>query len=163
GRPRDEVIGFDYLCSVISLEGAGGIILLFQVSSYIEWEIEFRNKKGRTVRETHRIFLSMPLMQKLKGPMIALIAVTPWQAKLPFYAMKIWTSFRKLDEVEKVFAMVAMFHMMGFCHKDIKSLVDLLHDYETELNQLLHRAAMGTSDSDIARRMEHFDQGSRFA
>src|SRR5262245_28559528 len=36
-RRPDEVIGIDFHCAIASTEGAGKIILLLQVSSYIEW------------------------------------------------------------------------------------------------------------------------------
>jgi len=41
GSGRGDTIGIDLVCTAVSSEGAGGVILLLQVSGYIEWEIEF--------------------------------------------------------------------------------------------------------------------------
>lgn len=41
GLRRGDSIGIDVHCGSYYTEGAGGIILFLQVSSYIEWEVEF--------------------------------------------------------------------------------------------------------------------------
>jgi hypothetical protein len=123
GRRPDELIGIDFHCAVPSTSAAGAIILLLQVSSYIEWEVEFLNKQGRSVHEIHRVFVSLPMMHKLQGPLIALMALTPWKVKLPMYAAQIWKAFQKLEEIEKPLAKILALKK-GFCPQDIKALME---------------------------------------
>lgn len=180
GQREDELIGIDLHCAVPSTSGAGGIILLLQVSSYIEWEIEFLAAaqpqfnvplelqpqfcpKAELVRETHRVYVSLPVMYKLAGPRIALMAITPWKLKLPVYAAQIWNAFKKLNELEKPMAAILALKK-GFCPEDIKTLEEALKKAEKELNDLLQQAQQGSSAGDIATRMQHKMEGSgRFA
>lgn len=167
GRPRDEIIGIDLHCSVIATSGDGGIILLLQVSSYIEWEVEFSSTKGNWVSEWHRVFVSLPMMHKIEGPRVAINLISGkhlWKTKLVGYAAQIAAAFRKLEEMEKVMAPILKLKK-GFCPDDIKAMESALKKYETELNHLLQRAARDPrSDDGIARRMHHDSYGTgRFA
>lgn len=163
GRPSDEIIGIDFLCAVPSTSGAGAIILLLQVSAYIEWLVGFHNNQGTYVIEMHRLFVSMPMMFKLQGPRIALMAISPWYIKAANYASQIVAAFRKIDEIEKVMGRI-MNLKKGFCPDDIKSLEEGLKLFETELNLLLERAASNVYEGEIARRMDHKAHGTgRFA
>jgi len=163
GARSDEIIGVTLHCAVPTTEGAGGIILLLQVSTYLEWEVGFMNQRGRYVNETHRVFLSLPVMHKLQGPMIALMALTPWKLKIPTYIARIAAAFHKISEVEGLIGKVAMLYN-GHCPDDLKRFIESLRVYEIELNNMLQRAAHSTSEGDIAKRMERapVDSG-RFA
>jgi hypothetical protein len=163
GRRPDEIIGIDLHCALPSTQGAGAIILLLQVSAYIEWEVEFMAQSAHTVRETHRVFVSIPMMYKLHGPRIALMALSPWKLKLASYTAQIAAAFRKIDELEKVMANVVALKK-GFCPKDVAAMESALKAYETQLNQLLQGAAQGTVDGEIARKMDRSGYASgRFA
>jgi hypothetical protein len=187
GQQPDEIIGIDFHCAVPYTDGAGGVILLLQVSSYIEWEIEFLSApvqpqfcpapyqegsvpeqlrfspapKGQVVRETHRVFVSIPMMYKLQGPMMMLMAATPWQFKLPSYAARIWNAFQKLEELEKIVAQILLLKK-GFCPEDIKALEEGLKKIETEANHRLQE--VGRSNDGLAWRMQNKPDGTgRFA
>ena len=153
GARSDEIIGLDLVCAVPSTQGVGAVILLVQVSSYIEWEFEFTNIKGKTVRETHRVFVSLPMMHKISGPRIALMAITPLKLKLPFYAAQIWNGFKKLSELEKPLAIILALKK-GLCPKDIKALESGLQKAADELNSLLRQAAR-SDEGELARKMDH--------
>jgi hypothetical protein len=154
--PSGQIIrGIDLHCVVPTTSGAGAVILLLQVSSYIEWEIEFLNKQGRSVREIHRVFVSLPMMYKIAGPRVMLMALTPWYLKMPVYAAQIWNAFQKLEELEKPMAEILALRK-GFCPGDINALEEGLKKIETELNYLIIRVQQG----DIARRMENKIDGT---
>ncbi|HEV2705330.1 MAG TPA: hypothetical protein VGV59_05365 [Pyrinomonadaceae bacterium] len=153
GARSDEIIGLDLVCLVPSTEGAGAIILLAQVSSYIEWEFEFTNIQGKAVRETHRVFVSLPMMQKISGPRIALMAIIPLKMKLPVYAAQIWNAFKKLSELEKPLAIILALKK-GLCPQDIKALESGLQKAADELNGLLRQAASSV-EGELARTLDH--------
>ena len=160
GRPSDELIGLDYLCSVLSLEGAGGIILLLQVGTYIEWEVGFRTKQNTYVTELHRLFVSLPVMFKISGPQILLSRWLPMWMRLGHYAASIWAGLRKIDELQEMLGTVALLKT-GVCPDDIKTLKESLRKIEEEMNKLLRRAAESAApEGELARLMHGRAPGS---
>jgi hypothetical protein len=175
GVGKGDLIGLDLHCSVISTEGAGGIILLLQVSGYIEWEIEFVSAPpllvcrppgpfdispppipgdllscqaptpGKVVRETHRVYFSVPMLYKLAGPRIALMMRSPLKLRLAAYAAQIANAFLKLRQLDRVLALVTA-PKKGFCPEDIRALEAGLKAAEKEMNSSLQWVASGNDD-----------------
>jgi hypothetical protein len=127
------------LCAIPQTEGAGAIVLLAQVSANIEWEILFKNTFNMPTREVHAVFASFPVMVKLPGPRIALMAVTPMYLKLPVYAGMAYRVFSRIEEMERVLKVILKLQK-GYCSDDIKGLESGLRAIEQEGNQFLWRA-----------------------
>src|SRR6266480_4284042 len=138
GRPPDELIGVEYLGAAISLSGAGSLIILVEVGTYIEFELGFRTKQNAWVTELHRIFVKMPIMLKVPGPRILLSRWLPMWMRLAHYAAAIWAGFRKIDEVEEMLG-VLMQLKQGVCPDDIDRLKKGLQEIEDTSNTLLRR------------------------
>jgi hypothetical protein len=132
--------------------GAGGVNLLLQVSTFVDFEIEFETKRGGYAYETHRVFVSLPIMFKLQGPRMALSAASTWPIKIILFAQLIIKGLAKVEEMEKLFGMILSLRK-GFCPSDIRKLENELKAYEAKLNNLLRSAAGGGSG--IASLMEH--------
>ena len=181
GVGKGDLIGMDLHCSIISTEGAGGVILLLQVSGYIEWEIEFVGAppplvcrppgpfdlspppipgdllscqaptSGKLVRETHRIYFSIPMLYKLEGPRIALMARSPFKFRIAAYVAQIANAFLKLRQLDRALALITA-PKKGFCPEDIRALEAGLKRLEQELGSGLHWATSG-GGGDIASLM----------
>ncbi|RIK73557.1 MAG: hypothetical protein DCC67_17750 [Planctomycetota bacterium] len=202
GRRPGESIGIDLLCTTPYFEEAGGVILVLQVSSYIEWEIEFETAsappqlsvapwassprqclldsrrqsvleppahspapRGRTVRQTHRIFVSVPMAYKVPGPRLMVMAASAvylkWYLKLPIYAAQIWSAFQKLSELERPLALVQSLKK-GFCPSDVQALEAGLKALEEELNWLL-RHPQYSGETTFALRTRPMPKGTAFS
>lgn len=182
GIGRGDLIGIDIHCAVVSTAGAGGVILLLQISGYIEWEVEFipaaREQPQHCpipgpfdvfrqtpspesfnrspappppVRETHRVFFSIPMLYKFEGPRMALMAITPFKLKLGAYGAQIVSAFLKLRQVERVMSLVLGLKK-GFCPEDIRAMEEGLRSLEKELGTGL-RWLTSSGDDDIASLM----------
>ena len=181
GVGRGDTIGIDLHCAVVSTEGAGGVIVLVQISGYIEWEVEFVPAAPEPltycpvpgpfdvfrkppmpeqfdscpaplppVRETHRVYFSIPMLHKIAGPRIALMLRTPFKLKLPVYGAEIVNAFLKLRQLERAMSLVLALKK-GFCPGDVRALEEGLKILEKELGAGLRWAT--SSDSDIASLM----------
>lgn len=165
-----DPIGIALKCALPFSEGVGGVHLLLQVSTYIEWEVEFtaappqvcvapgpqfsflnpleekykqsfprtdngqsRLPSGRVVRETHRLYVSIPMAYTLSGPQIMLSRAMPWQFRIAQYAVKIWAAFKKLRELEDIMAILAKLKS-GFCPEDVSEMEKALRLLEIKLN-----------------------------
>jgi hypothetical protein len=137
-----DLFAIDVLCAHPYAEGAGGVMLLLQITTYIKWEISFLNQQGQMVRETPMIYCSMPMIYRLKGPLIALRVVSPWQIKIGYYAGMISHLFKKIDEVEAIMALVVK-RRIGFCPSDIQALQKALNVLEAQLNSYLRGIGAG--------------------
>jgi hypothetical protein len=187
GVGRGDLIGMDLHCAVVSTAGVGGLILLLQISGYIEWEIEFVRAAreqmlvcrtpgpldvlkpppkfedlnscpapGPVVRETHRLYFSMPMLHKLEGPRIALMAITPFKLKLPVYASQIANAFLRLRQLDQVLSLITALKK-GFCPEDIRALEEGLKNLEQVLGSGLRW--VGSSGGELASLMK----GRQFA
>lgn len=206
GSGRGDQIGIRLICSVVSSEGAGGIILLLQVSGYIEWELEFvpahppQNTPRAVfppsplappnsgpapwvtapnspaplppVRETHRVFVSLPMLYKIEGPKVLLLALSfragmLFNAPVPMltiYAAKILNVYRKLREVDNVLHRVnydVVTAQRGFCPDDVRTLQTTLANLEKWLSgKILEVWSTGGDDKNIAGFMRGRGDGA---
>lgn len=189
GVGRGDLIGIDLHCAVVSTAGAGGVIVLLQISGYIEWEVEFvpalreqplhcpvpgpfdmprtppaPESYNRTpappppVRETHRVFFSVPMLYKFEGPRMALMAISPLKLKLGAYGAMIVNAFLKLRQLDGVVSQVLRLKK-GFCPEDIRALEEGLKTLEKELETGL-RWLYSSSDGDIASLMQNRGVGT---
>lgn len=143
----------DLHCVVPSLSGAGSLIIILQVARFIRFAVGFKNMAGHEVIENHYVYVSMPVMLKIPGPRIGLMAITPLYLKtIPYTGMAV-NAFRKLAEVEKVMGQLARFKK-GICPRDIQALEDGLRTTEAEMNGLLRSVSHSQSESDIAMKMD---------
>lgn len=146
-------IGFDLICVSPYSRGLGGILFLFQITTYIDWEIGFVSAKG-FVRESHRLLVSLPMLHLLPGTHIALNMLTPWKGpgKLGYwpafvrtahYAGILYSSFQKLQEVDEIFKKAAQLgtniNSLPQLSWDfqIKGFINSLQVLEDKLNSLL--------------------------
>ncbi|MEX2142497.1 MAG: hypothetical protein WD894_24805 [Pirellulales bacterium] len=162
---RNDDTGISFVCSTVSTSGAGSVILLFQVGGYITWNLGFRNTQGQFVTERHRIYFSLPMMYKLKMPLMALMAITPWKFKAPYYVAKVAAAVKKLDEIDTLLKKIIKLSLNP-C-SGVYDFLKSLDAYEKNLNQLLQGIGTNTSDPNFARNMrklEHRpDDTARFA
>jgi hypothetical protein len=156
---RDPINGIHVLCAAPFASGAGGIVMLLQITGYVEWTLSFINTQGRMVVETHRVIVSMPLMYKLMGPRMLLMAASPWKIKLIGYAGMIGKAFKSISEMQEILGKT-MSRKVGFCPKDIENLQEGLKTLETGLNSLIRRAASSSADVELATRMKFSGPGT---
>jgi hypothetical protein len=181
-----DLVGLKLHCVAVSSYREGAVILLVQVTGYIEWEIEFvraspeqvcrapgpfdlrRNPPppeegftcaapGPLVREKHRIYFSLPMLHKLAGPRIALMAISPLKFRLASYAAQIANAFLKMRQLDRALALIAA-PKKGFCPEDIQALEAGLQKLEKELNTGLQW--VGSSGGDIASLMNGWPGGT---
>ncbi len=203
GSGRGDHIGIDVVCSNVSGHGAGGVVLLLQVSGYIEWEIEFVpapppqfTPKPRPIdvfrpppppplnhspvrpsvpaplppiRETHRVFVSLPMMYVIEGPKIALAILGARLGLSPLfvlsnYTAKILLAYKKLREVDLLLHRVRLDLVTakrGFCPGDVRLLEEGLKTLEKELAGSIRRYwATGGDDKRISAFMRGRGDGA---
>ena len=164
GPYTDPLLGVEFHCAVVTTSGAGGVILLLQATGYVVWETGFYSTKNEYVHETHRVRFSLPVMIKLQGPRIALVAISKWPIKLINYVGLIAKTVMQLRELDDVVGMLKLVFKGSFCPEDIDKMVKRLKVMENQLNELLQRAARGSEEGEIARKFErHMHGDGRFA
>jgi hypothetical protein len=152
--------GIDLLCAVPTTHGAGGVILLLQTTQYVKWQMSFISASGKMVQEWHRIFVSLPMMLKLQGPRVALMALSPLPIKLVGYAGVVGTAFRAIEEVEKVFKFLLSVQKT-WCPHDVVRLNEGLKALEAEFNIRLQQAKHAAGDlPEIASTMQYKPPGA---
>ena len=112
----------DLLGSDISLLDAGGIVLALQVTTYVRWHMWFHDRDGKVVKEWHQVLVSLPMLYKLQGPSMLLMAVSPWPVKLIGYGGQVAVAFKKLKEVNKVLGLIRPSGQISWCLEDITAL-----------------------------------------
>jgi hypothetical protein len=175
-RPGDS-IGIDFHwadpltpCVAPSTVGAGGVIVLLQISACIEAEVEFTSSSSlqealllgyspapRVVREMHRVYVSLPMLYKVPGPRIALMSMSPAWIKLGAYATLIGKAFLEMRQVEQAMEKVLALKE-GLCPEDIRALELGLNKLETEFNSRLEHAIL--SPDDLASSMSRAVDGT---
>lgn len=148
-RPADELIGIEMLCDVISLEGEGSIIFLFEVGAYITWWLRFITKQKEFVTEFYRIYLSIPIMVKLPGSHILLSRLMPTWMRLGHYVEEIVVAAQKTDEVEEMLGKISLLKA-GICPENIDKFKLALQVIEDAANKILQGAG---SDDELAWSM----------
>jgi hypothetical protein len=158
-------LGIDFLGAVLTTDGAGGVLLLLQITQYIKWQRSFISVSGKAVQLWEQIFVSIPMVFKLEGPRMALMALSPLKVKLIGYAGVIGKAFRAIDEVEKVFKLLlSVQERKGWCSDDVTRLVDGLQALEVEYDNQLQQARLMAGGVSYASMMNPKPYGTgRFA
>ena len=153
----------DLLGSDISLLDAGGIVLALQVTTYVRWHMWFHDRDGKVVKEWHQVLVSLPMLYKLQGPRMLLMAVSPWPETVAHGGQNA-VAFKKLKEVNKVLGLIRPSGQISWCLEDITALEKRLQKLEEALDKAHKWMLRGSSDGDLASIMKHepFDSG-RFA
>lgn len=178
-RGNRYAIGIDEICSEPYSEGVGGLLFLFQITTYIDWEIGFVSANG-PVRESHRLLVSLPVMYLLKGTHIFLNMLTPWKGpgrvgywpaavRTAHYAGILYSVFQKLEEIDEILEKIA--HHQQRLSKvqqlswdfQMKAFINSLEVLEGKLNSLLDRyyhQVLSRRGEDVARNMQRLPHGT---
>ena len=71
--------------------------MALQVTTYVRWHMWFHDRDGEVVKEWHQVLVSLPMLYKLQGPSMLLMAVSPWPVKLIGYGGQVAVAFKKLE------------------------------------------------------------------
>jgi hypothetical protein len=130
-RTDDPFFGFELLDVSITTEGVGGVVFVFQVTCCVRWEVSFVDIQGQSVRQVHKVFVSIPFVHVITGPKIVISRLTKWQFKLAQYAAQFIKAYNELREIEDLMAKIVAVKK-AIRPEDIKALKDLLKTLEVE-------------------------------
>jgi hypothetical protein len=149
--PKLEIHDLDYHCTLVSPKGAGSWAVLFQVSGFIDWKLGFA-KAGSVLTESHSVYFSIPVMYKDSMAFTALMAVTPWKIKAPYWLLRIAVAVRKLQEIDDVIKEIVK--IAGNRCGTFDDLVEFLKKHEQYLNRLLKSIGTGSGgEGKLARQL----------
>jgi hypothetical protein len=159
-HPDIEPVGFlsdiEVKCAIPSSAGAGGVVLVLQVTCHLKWDMGFMNKQGKYVTETHRVKVSLPIIYKMPGERIALMQVLKGPAWIAANWSMIVRALVKIQQMEEIMSTVVGVKKNGMCPKDIKALNDHLQVLQKKFNEQIQKAAQHSfDDRAVAARMRH--------
>jgi hypothetical protein len=131
---------YDFICPVISTRGVGSIIAIVQIGIYIEFYVTFYDKNNIVIRETHRIFVEIPIMIKLPFTEIFLSRLMPLKMRISHYILKAMAALGDISEIEDIIAKLDLLKD-GMCEDTMTKFKASLENFQILMQEMLDRAA----------------------